>query len=342
MKAGAGDGEVGCCPNQRASREGTPTEQEQTRVTSAQNGTRNQAPARSMRIKHPFLYLVVFCVTLSACDSGGSNAETENPPAEPIEKSPKRGLAYNVQNAADLEAVRSGVSWWYNWSHATSMSQSAADAHQIAYLPMLWGNDPTSEFEQTKAYLLANTDVEYLLVLNEPNLTDQANMTPQQAAEEWVKYEQLVAEVESGGRSLKLVGPQMTWGTLTGFTDPVFWLDQFYAWYRAANDGREPRIDYLGFHWYDYGLEQQLDRLQKFGKQIWVTEMANWNEQIDSVEKQIQQMREMVALCEERDDVFRYAWFTGRWSDDPHHTSIYDAATGQLTALGEAYLEAPY
>lgn len=295
-----------------------------------------------MRIKHPFVYLVVFCMTLSACDSGGSNAETENPPAEPIEKSVKRGLAYNVQDVADLEAVRSGVSWWYNWSHATSLPKSAGDVHQIAYLPMLWGNDPAAEFEQTKAYLLANTDVEYLLVLNEPNLTDQANMTPQQAAEEWVKYEQLVAEVESGGRSLKLVGPQMTWGTLTGFTDPVFWLDQFYAWYRAYNDGQEPRIDYLGFHWYDYGLEQQLDRLQKYGKQIWVTEMANWNEQIDTEEKQIQQMREMVALCEERDDVFRYAWFTGRWADDPHHTSLFDTATGQLTALGEAYLQAPY
>lgn len=33
----------------------------------------------------------------------------------------------------------------------------------------------------------------------------------------------------------------------------------------------------LAFHWYDYGLSAQLDRLIKYNKQIWFTEMANWN-----------------------------------------------------------------
>jgi hypothetical protein len=32
-----------------------------------------------------------------------------------IEKSPKRGLAYNITEPADFDTLKSGVSWWYNW-----------------------------------------------------------------------------------------------------------------------------------------------------------------------------------------------------------------------------------
>ena len=93
-------------------------------------------------------------------------------------------------------------------------------------------------------------------MLNEPNLVEQANKTPQQAAAFWPGYERIAAET-----GVKIVGPQITWGTMAGYGDPVVWMDAFYAAYRAANGGRDPRIDYLGFHWYDYGLAGQLDRL---------------------------------------------------------------------------------
>ena len=52
-------------------------------------------------------------------------------------------------------------------------------------------------------------------------------------------------------------------------------------------------------------------------------------------------MTDMVAICESRADVFRYAWFTGRMSDDIHYTSLL-AGPGQLTALGQLYLTLPY
>ncbi len=64
---------------------------------------------------------------------------------------------------------------------------------------------------------------------------------------------------------------------MPGYQDPVAWLDAFYAAFRSANGGRDPTIDYLGFHWYDYGLGGQLDRLTKYGKPFWVTEFANWH-----------------------------------------------------------------
>ena len=35
------------------------------------------------------------------------------------EKSSKRGLAYDLMNSDDIEAIQNGVSWWYNWHYKT-------------------------------------------------------------------------------------------------------------------------------------------------------------------------------------------------------------------------------
>ena len=263
-------------------------------------------------------------------------------PDPPAAKSVKRGIAYDLTDPSDLAALAPGVSWWYRWALKPSASVPAdyRSRYNMDFIPMLWnGNFNATEAE---SYLKANPSIKYLLLMNEPNLTDQANLTPQQAAQLWPRYEAVAANT-----GVQLVGPAMTWGTMQGFADPVVWLDAFYAAYRAANGGRDPRIDYLAFHWYDYGLSQQLDRLTKYGKPFWVTEFANWHSnndgaQIDSVAKQKAQMTEMVAICESRSDVFRYSWFTGRWDDEANrHTSLLGRA-GELTELGRHYLAQPY
>jgi hypothetical protein len=164
------------------------------------------------------------------------------------------------------------------------------------YFPMLWNGN--FDAPGIVAFLKANPAIHYLLVLNEPNVGGQAWLTPQQAAALWPQYEAVAKQAR-----VKIVGPQMTWGTMTGYTDPVVWLDAFYAAYEAANHNRAPHIDYLGFHWYDYGLDAQLDRIDK--------------------------------------DVFRYAWFTGRVSPDPHFSSLL-GSPGVLTPLGQLYLTLPF
>jgi hypothetical protein len=147
---------------------------------------------------------------------------------------------------------------------------------------------------------------------------------------------------------VKIVGPQITWGTMANYNDPIQWLDAFYAAFEAANNGAKPQIDYLGFHWYDYGLSSQLDRLAtRYGKPFWVTEFANWHSQTDGAQittlaQQEQQMTDMVKTCEMRSDVFRYAWFSGRVNPDPHYSSLLGASPGQLTGLGQMYLTLPY
>lgn len=250
-------------------------------------------------------------------------------------------MAYDFATLADLQAVAAGVSWWYDWGARPDAALPSNAAAQVAmdYIPMLW--NASYDAAAVEAYLHANPGIEYLLVLNEPNLTDQADMTPAQAAAAWPGYEAVAAA--TGAR---IVGPAITWGTMAGYADPVTWMDAFIAAYRSANGNRDPRIDYLAFHWYDYGLAGQLDRLAKYGKPFWVTEMANWHvadgsAAIDTLAKQKAQMTDMVNTCETRADVFRYAWFTGRQSSDVHFTSLL-GANGQLTELGQLYLGLPY
>lgn len=271
----------------------------------------------------------------------GCGASTSGTQAPLPAKSSKRGIAFDLAAPEDLAAIAPGVSWWYNWSPRphSNVPTDYRSRYGMDFIPMLWnGNFDSASIE---AFLKANPDIKYLLLLNEPNLTDQANMSPQDAARLWPRYESVAEKT-----GVKLVGPAMSWGTYPGYSDPVVWLDAFYSAYRAANGNRDPRIDYLAFHWYDYGLAGQLDRLEKYGKQFWVTEFANCHSQqdgaqIDSVAKQKAQMTEMVAVCENREDVFRYAWFTGRWRNDPCFASLL-GAPGTVTELGAHYLSLPF
>ena len=285
------------------------------------------------------LFLAIFFFSCSKKDS--SPTET---PQDQITKSPKRGLAYNLTNSADFDTLKSGVSWWYNWYLSTNAPSDYYSKYKMEFIPMLWGgNTSSNDMALVKSFILSHPEIKYLLVMNEPNLTNQANRTPYEAAVDWLKYEQVIRDLAVQNRTVYLVGPAMNWGTMQNYSDPVTWLDDFYTAYKSMNDGREPKIDYLAFHWYDYGLSAQLDRLQKYGKRIWITEMANWNPQINSYQKQEEQMKEMVSICESRNDVFRYAWFIGRGNlPDTKYTYLFDSSPGQLNDLGKLYISLPY
>ena len=298
-----------------------------------------------MKIKKYFLILLIISIAFISCKE--KTSPTTNDTLTPTaSKSTKRGIAFDLASAADFEAISKGISWWYNWGtiYNLRVPTSYNQTYGMDYIPMLWGgNTSTNDMTLVKNLILSRPEIQYLLVMNEPNLTDQANRTPSQAASDWVKYEQVISDLASKGRTIYLVGPAMSWGTMTNYSNPVTWLDAFYNAYKTANGGRLPKIDYLAFHWYDYGLSAQLDALQKYNKKIWVTEMANWNSQINSYSKQAAQMQQMVAICESRDDVFRYAWFYGRGSfPDNKFTYLFTPNDGELSDLGKLYISLPY
>jgi hypothetical protein len=52
-------------------------------------------------------------------------------------------------------------------------------------------------------------------------------------------------------------------------------------------------------------------------------------------------MQQMVALCERRDDVFRYAWFIGRGAGNKY-SNLFNPDPGELNDLGRLYINLPY
>jgi len=256
-------------------------------------------------------------------------------------KSTKRGVGCNATHTtADEAALAPGVSWWYNWSpiRNASISSDTDTLNGMNFIPMFWGG--TFNASNLESQINALPGVQYLLVVNEPNFTDQAHLSPQACADLWPQIEALATKT-----GVKIVGPAMGFGPDATYGDPVKWLDAFYAAYKTAHAGQEPHIDALAAHWYDYGLDWYLDKFAKYGKPIWVTEMANWHSDsgwvIDTVAKQKDTMKEMVGICEYRSDVVRYAWFMGRMSPDPHFSSLL-GANGVLTEVGQYYLDLPY
>ncbi len=287
-------------------------------------------------------------LALAAC-LGLAGQLTSPTQSDAQSKSPKRGIAYDLSNSSDLSALSPGVSWWYNYTSTpnSGIPGNYVSTYGMDYYPMLWNGN----FNKTnvEAFIMQHPEIKYILVLNEPNVSGQATCgaagapycAPADAAALWPQYEAIAHDT-----GVQIVGPQITYGTDPTYGNPETWMDAFYKAYESANGGRQPRIDFIGFHWYDYGLDAQLTTLAKYNKPFWVTEFANWHSQndgaqIDTLAKQEAQMTMMVNGLEGRGDVFRYSWFTGRVSPDPHFDSLL-AGTGALTALGQQYITMPY
>ena len=101
-----------------------------------------------------------------------------------MRKSAKRGVSFDFKQAEDLPLLSPSCSWAYNWGN-TQNAQAALwfDSNDMDFCPMAWNagyNKAT-----IREYVAAHPKTKYLLAYNEPNLTDQANMTPQKAAESW-------------------------------------------------------------------------------------------------------------------------------------------------------------
>jgi hypothetical protein len=292
---------------------------------------------------------------LLGCGAGSGQAAPE-PPA-PATKSWKRGIAYDLRTAPDFAALKGGVSWWYDWGVGSNGPANAPSSYGMDYVPMSWNGNDVAAGGPVDGYLTAHPEAKYLLVLNEPNLKDQANLSVDQVVTLWPSIEALAQK-----HGVKIVGPALNWGTVNTAANPanpIAWLDAFFAGYRSRY-GKEPQVDAIAFHWYDYGLVgggtgflDDPTKLPKYGKKAWVTEFANWHAQadgaqIDSVAKQKEQMRQWVSFMETHDIVERYAWFTGRWPGNPCFISLFQntglsAAQGDgvLSELGRYYISLP-
>ena len=249
------------------------------------------------------------------------------------QKSIKRGIAYGYHSKADMLQLEQGISWWYNWYHLPdeALRESFQDL-EVAYVPMAWNGD--FEMEGMRQFLSTNPQIEYLLGFNEPNFTDQANMTPSEAATAWSKIEAIADEFD-----LKIIGPAVNYcGNCVSengitYSDPIDYLDDFFEVCVGC------QVDYLAVHWYGCGgLDWYLEQFSKYGLPIWVTEIACWDQENITLDQQKSFLINAVDQMESNPLVEKYAWFTGR-GDGPYISVL--GSDGELTSLGEFYVKMP-
>ena len=252
-------------------------------------------------------------------------------------QSPKRGIAYGNNSTADLLALKPGISWWYNWG---SLPENDVNANYeslgVEYVPMAWGKQSDTDVQAFISKI--KPGAKYLLAFNEPNFTDGARLTPQEAVNDWANVEKIAAakNLEIVSASPAYNGPK----NYGGFSDPVAWHDQFFLLCPNC------KVDYIAFHTYDSSSGSVIGvtgNLKKYNRPVWVTEFAN--RVIQTAAQKTTFMKEIVASFENDPDIYRYSWFSGRV--DPTWTDMLEGQllapeSGVLKPIGTEYVNASY
>ena len=205
----------------------------------------------------------------------------------------------------------------------------------VEFVPMIW--DET--FVDPKQLQLAKKSGSVLLGFNEPDHTDEANMTVQQALDLWPH---LMATGMRLGSPSTAANPSLSGS----------WLEQFM---NGAN-ARGYRVDFLCVHWYgeEFDIDVAVNSLKnflqtvhhKFGLPVWLTEysLIRWSDPpvYPSWEQQAQFASQSIEMLETLPFLERYAWFSlPPWTKfGSDRTSLYDQ-DGGLTPAGIAYQKGP-
>ena len=240
----------------------------------------------------------------------------------------KRGLAWPVENtdsAMQFTKPGSKITWLYNWS-PTPSSPSALD-----FVPMQWNHVDAAEL----VHKVHASKATHLLGFNEPELPDQANMSVDVAASEWLQH------IEP----LRRMGLRCGSPGISSAPQGVQWLRRFLELIRAGGGD----IDFYAFHWYGETLGQFYDYIWSTHHQlgpdrpVWITEFAptNWNQSAPLPREHVESfVRESCKYLDTQDWVERYAFFgamrdtgnVGKWA-----AMIDDQ--GKLTEVGRMYRE---
>jgi len=278
-----------------------------------------------IQFKYAFLLFILFI----AC----AKTETEDlPEDEEIigHTNPKKGFCITTNNLLWYKKIEDlYASWHYSWNYELH----AQEPEGVEFVPMIWGAWADTAKVQAKIDYIKNLKAEgkakFMLGFNEPDKTDQANMSVEGALAYWPKLEAV---------GLPLGSPACA--NPTGE-----WMQTFME--EAAN--RNLRIDFICVHWYGgVSVPGFLSRLQEihelYNKPVWITEFApaDWNASTPAESKHTKAeilsfMKEVLPALDDLDYVERYAWFSAKESSGPLGNAALFNDSNQLTTLGEFY-----
>lgn len=155
----------------------------------------------------------------------------------------KRGLAYNWQSPKlDSWISYSKITWAHNWD-ASNFNLPA----RFSFVPTLHSaaSQYTSVWGAAVARALAasNGRLLYLMSFNEPDIREQANLSPSAAAQAWKKWMQPFA-----GRNVRLASPSISNGVgINPATNQPMGLDWLRPFLKQCSTCY---ISFVPVHWY--------------------------------------------------------------------------------------------
>lgn len=238
----------------------------------------------------------------------------------------KRGLG------GDDNSLITGINsnWYYNWKLGIN-----PDVAHAEFVPMFWsgGNVNTANVQN----IISNSSSEYVLGFNEPERTNQSNMTVATALSKWSELQPL------RDAGFKLVSPAPS-----DTADGREWLDDFMA---GVDADPNLEVDEIAFHWYGTvnpnnptgSANSFLNKVDQYwnnyGRPVWVTEFAgiDWAGNYDTATMQEANrvfLETAIAGLESRAHVTRYAW----WNHN-NDSRLLANGTSLPTATGEAWID---
>jgi fibronectin-binding autotransporter adhesin len=239
--------------------------------------------------------------------------------------SSKRGLGDSGAYYGDLQAVNAG--WYYNWGS----TPSSIGTYNADYYPMFWNAPSQTTINNVKAL-----NPKYVLGFNEPERSDQANMTVSAAVSSWdTIYSNF------SGTSTRLVSPAVS-DTTAGRA----WLSSFMA-------QESSKVDAVAFHWYGDSTPNAAQAIGDFEgsvnlywntyqKPVFITEFAihDWgglytDQQIIAANQTF--LNSVIPWMESNSHVAGYSWYNW-FSDSP----LFSGSGSNLTPnpMGYTYIGA--
>jgi hypothetical protein len=254
--------------------------------------------------------------TGGATGNGGAGSGGATSTGATTGQSPYKGVANSP--AAQLAAL--GATWCYNWG----TSPKASDCNDPLFVPMVWGGGDVA------GAIKAIGDAGYKTVLgfNEPNKTDQSNMTVDAAIALWPTL--------TSNPNIRVSSPAVS-------DDGRAWLESFMTQVKAKG----LRVDFIAMHWYGWNagsctsgqLEGAINWASKWGLPVWITEFGCMGSSNPNEQTLITFFNNSIAMLKNHPLVERYAWYPWNTYNDLYRANA--SGVFVITSLGTAFVAAP-
>jgi hypothetical protein len=235
-------------------------------------------------------------------------------------------LYRGVASCTCAERTSLKVSWYYNWTVSPDSCTTGGE-----FVPMYSNHpntNPTPDAVAAQITKLVNAGYKYVLGFNEPNKSDQANMTVADAIALWPAMTS---------------NPDILVGSPATSADGQSWFNDFYTQAQAA----KLRIDFIALHWYGWNsgsCDAKAANLESYIKwaealpgnlPIWLTEWGCMNASNPDVATVQAFFTGAVTMFAKHPRLQRYAWY--QWDTNNELTN----SDHSLTSFGIQYASEP-